>query len=235
MYSDKTKRSFNFQIVESSEDMMDLKSEAANKLDMVLEVSEVPSQGNDKYKVKFDELKVLLNEDEIEQNLADDNNQNSEKEDSEKSNDNKEEANMIENDYKEEVDKRYKGKMNYEAEEEIDEIAEFDEIEDEETSVIEKRRKKKSKCETSRNSENVNVNLETQELQELLQNNSVESSISATSIESSTLTNATRYQYKVLLQNNSPSSHRQRSYSPSFHQQRSPSPSSHRQRLLSIH
>ncbi|CAG8763146.1 2585_t:CDS:1, partial [Cetraspora pellucida] len=44
-----------------------------------------------------------------------------------------------------------------------------------------------------------------QELQELLQNNSVESSISATSIESSisatsikssTLTNATRYQYK---------------------------------------
>jgi hypothetical protein len=62
MYSDETKRSFNFQIVESSEDMMDLKSEAANKLDMVLEVSEVPSQGNDKYKVKFDELKVLLNE-----------------------------------------------------------------------------------------------------------------------------------------------------------------------------
>ena len=62
MYSDETKRSFNFQIVESSEDMIDLKSKAANKLDMVLEVSEVPSQGNDKYKVKFDELKVLLNE-----------------------------------------------------------------------------------------------------------------------------------------------------------------------------
>ncbi|CAG8583581.1 5591_t:CDS:1, partial [Cetraspora pellucida] len=46
---------------------------------------------------------------------------------------------------------------------------------------------------------NINVNLEAQELQESLQNNSVESSISATSIESSTLTNATRYQYKVLL------------------------------------
>lgn len=62
MYSDETKRSFNFQIVESNKDMMELKSEAANKLDMVLEVSEVPSQGNNKYKVKFDELMVLLNE-----------------------------------------------------------------------------------------------------------------------------------------------------------------------------
>ncbi|CAG8822765.1 16666_t:CDS:2, partial [Cetraspora pellucida] len=157
MYSDETKRSFNFQIVESSEDMMDLKSEAANKLDMVLEVSEVPSQGNDKYKVKFDELK---------QNLGDDNNQNSEKEDSKKSNDKEEDANMIENDYEEEVDEMYKRKMDYEAEEEVDEMyrgdieeadqidrAEFDGIEDEETSVIEKRRKKKSKCETSRNSE----------------------------------------------------------------------------------
>ncbi|CAG8834573.1 20205_t:CDS:2, partial [Cetraspora pellucida] len=71
-----------------------------------------------------------------------------------------------------------------------------------------------------------------QELQEPLQNNSVESSISATSIKSSTLTNATRYQYKVPLQNNSPSFHRQRSRSPSFHQQRSPSPSSYRQHLF---
>ncbi|CAG8796698.1 7313_t:CDS:2, partial [Cetraspora pellucida] len=44
---------------------------------------------------------------------------------------------------------------------------------------------------------NINVNLEAQELQEPLQNNSVKSSISATSIESSTLTNATRYQYKA--------------------------------------
>jgi hypothetical protein len=72
---------------------------------------------------------------------------------------------MIENDYEEEVDEMYKGKMDYEAEEEVDEMyrgdieeadqidrAEFDGIEDEETSVIEKRRKKKSKCETSRNS-----------------------------------------------------------------------------------
>ncbi|CAG8616620.1 12935_t:CDS:2, partial [Cetraspora pellucida] len=84
---------------------------------MVLEISEVPSQENDKYKVKFDELKVLLNEDEIEQNLGDDNNQNSEKEDSEKSNDKEEDANMIENDYEEKVNKMYKGKMNYEAEE----------------------------------------------------------------------------------------------------------------------
>ncbi|CAG8816142.1 21513_t:CDS:2, partial [Cetraspora pellucida] len=61
-----TKRSFNFQIVESSEDIMDLKSEAANKLDMVLE-----------------------------------------------------NANTIENDYKEEVDEMYKGKMNYEADEKL--------------------------------------------------------------------------------------------------------------------
>ncbi|CAG8750603.1 12972_t:CDS:1, partial [Cetraspora pellucida] len=38
--------------------------------------------------------------------------------------------------------------------EEADQIdrVEFDEIEDKETSIIEKRRKKKSKCETSRNS-----------------------------------------------------------------------------------
>ncbi|CAG8757394.1 10650_t:CDS:1, partial [Cetraspora pellucida] len=57
MYLDETKRSFNFQIIELSEDIMDLKSETANKLDIVLEVSEVPSQGNDKYKFKFDELK----------------------------------------------------------------------------------------------------------------------------------------------------------------------------------
>ncbi|CAG8631055.1 6855_t:CDS:1, partial [Scutellospora calospora] len=41
----------------SNKDITDLKSKAANKLDMVLEVSEVSSQGNDKYKVKFDELK----------------------------------------------------------------------------------------------------------------------------------------------------------------------------------
>ncbi|CAG8617264.1 1817_t:CDS:2, partial [Cetraspora pellucida] len=122
IYSDETKRFFNFQIVESSEDMIDLKSETANKLDMVLEVSEVLSQENDKYKVKFDELKVLLNEDEIEQNLDDDNNQNSEKENSEKSNNKEEDANMIENDYKEEVDEMYKGKMDYEAEEKVDEM-----------------------------------------------------------------------------------------------------------------
>ncbi|CAG8827067.1 33_t:CDS:2, partial [Cetraspora pellucida] len=95
------------------EDMMDLKSEAANKLDMVLEVSEMPSQGNDKYKVKFDKLK---------QNLDDDNNQNSEKKNSEKSNDKEEDANMIENDYEEEVDKMHKGKINYEAEEKVDEM-----------------------------------------------------------------------------------------------------------------
>ncbi|CAG8552324.1 5337_t:CDS:1, partial [Scutellospora calospora] len=50
----------------------------------------------------------------------------------------------------------------------------------------------------------------------------IESSISATSIESSTLTNATRYQYKVLLQNNSPSSHRQCSCLPLSHQQHLP-------------
>lgn len=63
---------------------------------------------------------------------------------------------MIENDYEEEV---------YETEEEVDEMyrgeiegadqidkAGFDGIEDEETSIIEKRRKKKSKCEPSRNS-----------------------------------------------------------------------------------
>ncbi|CAG8511551.1 4496_t:CDS:2, partial [Scutellospora calospora] len=42
----------------SSKDMTDLKSEVANKLDMVFEVSEVLSQENDKYKVKFDELKA---------------------------------------------------------------------------------------------------------------------------------------------------------------------------------
>ncbi|CAG8796083.1 10567_t:CDS:2, partial [Cetraspora pellucida] len=93
IYSDETKRSFNFQIVESSKDMIDFKSEAANKLDMILEVSKVPSQGNNKYKVKFDELKVLLNK-------GDDNNQSSEKEDSKKSNDKEEDANIIENDYK---------------------------------------------------------------------------------------------------------------------------------------
>ncbi|CAG8716193.1 9824_t:CDS:1, partial [Scutellospora calospora] len=46
----------------SSKNITDLKSEVANKLDMVLKVSEVPSQGNNKYKIKFDELKVLLNE-----------------------------------------------------------------------------------------------------------------------------------------------------------------------------
>ncbi|CAG8678361.1 4283_t:CDS:1, partial [Scutellospora calospora] len=40
IYSDKTKRSFNFQIVESSKDITDLKSKAANKLDIVLEISE---------------------------------------------------------------------------------------------------------------------------------------------------------------------------------------------------
>ncbi|CAG8797011.1 8600_t:CDS:2, partial [Cetraspora pellucida] len=78
MYSDKTKRSFNFQIVESSKNMMDLKSKAANKLDMVLEAK---------------------------------------KEDSKKSNNKEEDANMIENDYEEEVDKMYKGKMNNKAEE----------------------------------------------------------------------------------------------------------------------
>ncbi|CAG8787380.1 10037_t:CDS:2, partial [Cetraspora pellucida] len=59
---------------------------------------------------------------EIEQNLGDDNNQNSEKENSEKSNDKEEDANMIENDYKEEIDKIYKRKMDYEAEEEVNEI-----------------------------------------------------------------------------------------------------------------
>ncbi|CAG8475378.1 10609_t:CDS:2, partial [Scutellospora calospora] len=69
IYSDETKRSFNFQIVESSKDMIDLKSEIANKLDIVLEVSEVSSQGNNKYKIKFDELKVLLNEENINVNL----------------------------------------------------------------------------------------------------------------------------------------------------------------------
>ncbi|CAG8695394.1 17134_t:CDS:2 [Cetraspora pellucida] len=99
MYSDETKRSFNFQIVESSEDMIDLK-------------------------IKFDELKVLLNKDEIEQNLGNDNNQNSEKEDSKKSNDKEEDANMIKNDYEEKVDEMYKGKIDYEAEEEAQELQE---------------------------------------------------------------------------------------------------------------
>ncbi|CAG8833471.1 1309_t:CDS:2, partial [Cetraspora pellucida] len=49
---------------------------------------------------------------------------------------------------------------------------------------------------------NINVNLKAQELQEPLQNNSVESSISATSIKSLTLTNTTRYQYKQYQQIN---------------------------------
>ncbi|CAG8714203.1 4884_t:CDS:2, partial [Cetraspora pellucida] len=148
MYLDETKRSSNFQIVESSEDMMDIKSEPANKLDIVLEISEVPSQRNDKYKVKFDKLK----------NLDDNNYQNSEKEDSKKSNNKEKDANIIENDYEEEVNEMYKENMNYEAEEEVDEIyradieetdqidrAEFDRIENEEISIIEKRRKKKMK------------------------------------------------------------------------------------------
>ncbi|CAG8759254.1 8898_t:CDS:1, partial [Cetraspora pellucida] len=70
---------------------------------------------------------------EIEQNLGDDNNQNSKKKDSEKSNDKEENANMIENDYEEEVDEMYKGKMDYEAKEEVDKmyrenIKEADEI-----------------------------------------------------------------------------------------------------------
>ncbi|CAG8780157.1 17036_t:CDS:2, partial [Cetraspora pellucida] len=59
MYSDKTKKFFNFQIVESSKDMINLKSE---------------------------------------------------------------DANMIKNDYKEKVDEIYKGKINYEAEKEVDEM-----------------------------------------------------------------------------------------------------------------
>ncbi|CAG8787580.1 9343_t:CDS:2, partial [Cetraspora pellucida] len=80
----------------------------------------------------------------IEQNLGDDNNQNSEKEDSEKNNDKEEDANMIENDYEEELMKCIKERWTIKLKKKI---------EDEETSVIEKRRKKKSKCETLRNSE----------------------------------------------------------------------------------
>ncbi|CAG8715340.1 10680_t:CDS:2, partial [Cetraspora pellucida] len=120
MYLDKTKKSFNFQIVESSEDKMNLKTKAANKLDMVLE-----------------------------------------KKDSKKSNNKEEDANMIENNYEEKVDEMYKKKMNYVAEEEVDEMykrdikeadqinrIKFEEIEDEETSIIEKMRKKKIQFDT---------------------------------------------------------------------------------------
>ncbi|CAG8818549.1 81_t:CDS:1, partial [Cetraspora pellucida] len=59
---------------------------------------------------------------EIEQNLGDVNNQNSEKEDSKKSNTKEEDADMIENDYEEKVDEMYKGKMDYEAKEKVNKM-----------------------------------------------------------------------------------------------------------------